>query len=69
MKRLRIVKAFPPSTRHAEGDMHCRVSIIDDMMSLCIRLEGVFRKAGRIRRIQVRENFIDDNAELSLERR
>lgn len=37
MERSRIAKAFfnPPSTRGAEGNVHWRVSIVDDMMSLC----------------------------------
>ena len=46
--------------------MDWRVSIIDDMMSLCIRQEGVFRKARRIRRIQARERDSDDDAERPL---
>ncbi len=64
MERSRIAKAFfnPPSTRGAEGDVDWRVSIVDDMMSLCIRQEGVFRKARRIRRIQARGNDLDDDA-------
>ncbi len=64
MERSRIAKAFfnPPSTRGAEGDLDWRVSIVDDMMSLCIRQEGVFRKARGIRRIQARENDLDDDA-------
>ena len=58
VERSRIAKAFfdPPSTRGAEGDVDCRVSIVDDMVSLCIRQEGMFRKARRIRRIQARES-------------
>ena len=61
MEWSRIAKAFfdPPSTRGADGDVDCRVSIVDDMVSLCIR-EGVFRKARRIRRIQARESDLDD---------
>ena len=37
MERSRIAKAFfnSPSTRGAEGDVHWRVFIVDDMMSLC----------------------------------
>ena len=68
MKRSRIAKAFfnPPSTRGAEGDVDWRVFIVDDIMSLCIRQEGVFRKARRIRRIQARGNDLDDNAERPL---
>ncbi len=64
IERSRIAKAFfdPPSTYSAEGDMDWRVFIIDNMMSLCIRQEGVFRKARRIRRIQARGNDLDDNA-------
>ena len=62
VERSRIVKAFfdPLSTCGAEDDMDWRVSIVDDMVSLCIRQEGVFRKARRIRRIQARESDLDD---------
>ena len=35
-------------------------------MSLCIRQEGVFRKARRTRRIQARERNLDNNAERPL---
>ncbi len=68
MERSRIAKVFfnPPSTRGAEGDVDWRVSIVDDMMSLCIRQKGVFRKARRIRRIQARGNDLDDDAERPL---
>ena len=68
IERSRIAKAFfnPPSTRGAEGDLDWRVSIVDDMMSLCIRQEEVFRKARRIRRIQARGNDLDDDAERPL---
>ncbi|SLM33794.1 nacht and ankyrin domain protein [Lasallia pustulata] len=52
--RSRIAKAFfdPPSTHDAESDLDWRVSIVDDMVSLCVRQEGVFRKARRIWRTQ-----------------
>ena len=62
MERSRIAKAFfdPLSTCGAEDDVDWRVSIIDDMVSLCIRQEGVFRKARRIRRIQARGGCLDD---------
>lgn len=65
MERSRIAKAFfdPPSTHGAEGDVDWRVSIVDDMVSLCIRHKGIFRKARRIRRIQARGNDLDDDAE------
>ncbi len=68
MERSRIAKAFfdPPSTHGAEGDVDWRVSIVDDMVSLCIRQEGMFRKARRIRRIQAREIDLDDEAECPL---
>lgn len=68
MERLRIAKVFfnLSSTRGAEGDVNWRISIVDDMMSLCIRQKGVFRKARRIRRIQARGNDLDDNAERPL---
>ena len=68
VERSRIAKAFfdPLSTCGAKDDMDWRVSIIDDMVSLCIRQEGVFRKARRIRRIQARERDPDDDAERPL---
>ena len=67
VKRSRIAKAFfdSLSTRGIEGDMDCRVSIVDNMVSLYIRQEGVFRKARRIRRIQARESGLN-NVERSL---
>lgn len=65
MKRSRIAKAFfdSSSIRDAEYNVNWRISIVDDIMSLCIRQKKVFRKARRIRRIQVRESDLDDNAE------
>ena len=36
------------------------------MVSLCVRQEGIFRKARRIRRIQARENNLNDEAERPL---
>ncbi len=68
VERSRIAKAFfdPPSTHGAEGDVDWRVSIVDDMVSLCIRHEGMFRKARRMRRIQAREKDFDDEAERPL---
>ena len=62
VERSRIAKAFfdPLSTCGAKDDMDWRVSIVDDMVSLCIRQEGVFRKARRTRRIQARERDSDD---------
>ena len=68
VERSRIAKAFfdPLSTRGAEGDVDSRISIVDDMVSLCIRQEGMFRKARRIRRIQVRESDFDDGAKCPL---
>ena len=50
VERSRIAKAFfdPLSTCGAKDDMDWRVSIVDDMVSLCIRQEGVFRKAASI---------------------
>ena len=67
-ERSRIAKAFfnPPSTHGAEGDVDWRVSIVNDMVSLCIRQEGRFRKARRIRRIHARGSFLDDDAECPL---
>ena len=68
VERSRIAKAFfdPLSTCGAKDDMDWRVSIVDDMVSLCIRQEGVFRKARRTRRIQVRKRDPDDDAERPL---
>lgn len=68
VERSRIAKAFfdPPSTRGAEGNVDWRVSIVDDMVSLCIRQEGRFRKARRIRRIHARGSFLDNDAECPL---
>ena len=62
VERSRIAKAFfdPPSTHDAESDVDWRVFIVDDMVSLCVRQEGVFRKARRIRRTQVRKSYFDD---------
>ena len=40
--------------------MGWRVSIVDDMVSLCIRQEGVFRKPRRMRRIQAGKSDLDD---------
>ena len=47
VERLRIAKAFfdPLSTYGAGDDIDWRVSIVNDMVSLYIRQEGVFRKA------------------------
>ena len=68
VEQSRIVKAFfdPPSTHDAEGDMDWRVSIVDDTVSLCIRQEGVFRRPRQIRRIQVGESDLDDDAKRPL---
>ena len=68
VERSRIAKAFfdPLSTCGAKDDMDWRISIVDDMVSLCIRQEGVFRKARRTRRIQARERDSDDDAERPL---
>ena len=68
VERSRIAKAFfdPLSTCGAKDDMDWRISIVDDMVSLCIRQEGVFRKARRTRRIQARERDPDDDAERPL---
>ena len=59
VERSRIAKAFfdPPSTHDADSDVDWRVSIVDDMVSLCVRQEGVFRKARRIWRTQVKEKL------------
>ena len=44
VERSRIAKAFfdPPSTGDAECNVDWRISIVDDMVSLCIRQEGMF---------------------------
>lgn len=53
LERARIAKAFfdPPSTCGAEGDLDWRISIVDDMISLCQRQEGIFCKLRRTRRM------------------
>ena len=53
-ERARIAKAFfdPLSTAVANGNLEWRISIADDMVSLCSRQEGVFRKARRTRRMR-----------------
>ena len=65
MERSRIAKAFfdPPSTRGTECDVDWRIFIVDEMVSLYIRQEGIFRKARRTRRIQMRESTHDDDIE------
>ena len=67
-ERSRIAKAFfdPLSTCGAKDDMDWRVSIVDNIVSLCIRQEGVFRKARRIRSIQARERDPDNDGERPL---
>lgn len=46
-ERARIAKAFfdPPSTTTNEASLEWRISIAEDMVSLCSRQEGIFRKA------------------------
>ena len=65
VERSRIAKAFfdPPSTHDAESDVDWRVFIVDDMVSLCVQQEGMFRKARPIRRTQVRKSYLDDDVE------
>ena len=46
--------------------MDWRVSIVNDMISLCIRQERVFCKARQIRRIQARGNNLDNDEGSSL---
>jgi len=57
LERARIAKAFfdPPSTCGAEGDLDWRISIVDDMVSLCNRQEGIFRKPRRVRRMHLND--------------
>jgi len=57
VERARIAQAFfdSPSAFDAEGDVGWRVSIVDDLMSLCSLQEGRFRKVSRRRRIRVIE--------------
>ncbi|KAL2045104.1 hypothetical protein ABVK25_012232 [Lepraria finkii] len=53
-ERARIAKAFfdPPSTTTTEAILEWRISIAEDMVSLCSRQEGIFRKARQMRRIR-----------------
>ena len=53
-ERARIAKAFfdPPSTTTTEASLEWRISIAEDMVSLCSRQEGIFRKARQTRRMR-----------------
>ncbi len=62
VERSRIAQAFfdPPSTPGEEGDVGWRVSVVDDLVSLCTLQEGRFRKASRRRKTRVIESYPDD---------
>jgi len=62
VERSRIAQAFfdPLSALGAEGDVGWRVSIVDDLVSLCTLQEGRFRKASRRRKTRVVESPPDD---------
>ncbi len=69
VERACIAQAFfdPPSAFDAEGDVGWRVSIVDDLVSLCPLQEGRFRKVSRRRRIRVIECDLEDvDAEYTL---
>ena len=63
VERSRIAKAFfdPPLTLGTNGDADWRVSIVDDLVSLCALQEGRFRKARQKQRIRVIESHLDDH--------
>lgn len=62
VERSRIAQTFfdPPSAFGAEGDVGWRVSIVNDLVSLCNLQEGRFRKASRRRKTRVIESYPDD---------
>ena len=62
VERSRIAQAFfdPSSTPGEEGDVGWRVSVVNDLVSLCTLQEGRFRKASRRRKTRVIENYPDD---------
>lgn len=69
VERARVAHAFfdPPSAFNAEGDVNWRVSIVDDLVSLCPLQEGRFRKASRKRRSRIIECDSEDvDAECTL---
>ena len=63
VERSRIAKAFfdPPSTLNTDGNLDWRVSIVDDLVSLCALQEGRFRKARSKQRTRVINDPSDDN--------
>ena len=69
VERARVAQAFfdPPSAFNAEGDVNWRVSIVNDLMSLCPLQEGRFRKASRKRKSRIIECDSEDvDAECTL---
>ena len=62
MERSRISKAFfdPPSTLSTDGNLDWRVSIVDDLVSLCALQEGRFRKARSKQRTQAINDYSED---------
>ncbi|MCJ1250100.1 hypothetical protein MMC30_007326 [Trapelia coarctata] len=64
VERSRIANAFfdPPSALRANGhgDVDWRVSIVEDLVSLCTLQEGRFRKARRKQRTQAIKGHPDD---------
>lgn len=61
-ERSRIATAFfdPPSATTADGDVDWRISIVNDMVSLCTRQEGRFRKPPRSWKTQLTGSSPDD---------
>lgn len=57
VERARVAQAFfdSPSAFNAEGDVYWRISIVDDLVSLCPLQKGRFRKASRKRRGRIVE--------------
>ena len=62
VERSQIARAFfdAPSTCNAEGHTDLRISIIDDMVSLCTRQERIFHTARRTLRIRANKGRSDD---------
>ena len=62
VEKARVAQAFfdPPSGFNAEGDLNWRVSIVDDLVSLCPLQEGRFRKTSRKRKSRIIECDSED---------
>ena len=56
-KKIRIAQAFfdPPSEINAEGDVNWRISIMNDLVSLCSLQKSRFRKTSRQRKNRIIE--------------